>query len=134
MSAPHPARAAGAFEALALDETGAVVEGAASNILALVAGQLVAPGQSSGARPGVTRSVIIDSARARGLTVRESAISQAELRAASEVFIASSVRELVPVASVDGAPVGDGSFALTRELHRELRRRAGARGALPWEP
>ena len=56
------------------------------------------------------------------------AITKSELRAAQEVFVCSSIRELVPVVSIDGQPVGNGTPGpTTRELLHAYRERAAAR-------
>jgi D-alanine transaminase len=59
--------------------------------------------------PGVTRAVIWELAQEQGLDVREGRFPFAELAAAEEVFTTSSVREVMPVVSLDDAPVGDGT-------------------------
>ncbi len=133
MKALERARAGGAEEALAVDSAGAVVEGATSNLFALIGAELVTAAEASGVRAGITRAVVLDRAVARGVTVRQSAISLRELMSAREVFVTSSIRELLPVARIDGVAVGDGRFELTRALHRDLRVRACAAGPMPWE-
>jgi D-alanine transaminase len=40
--------------------------------------------------------------------VRLASLTLDELTRAAEVFVCSSIRELVPVVSIDGAPVGRG--------------------------
>jgi D-alanine transaminase len=58
--------------------------------------------------PGVTRAVAWELAQEAGLEVREDRYPLAELGDADEVFTTSSVREVMPVVSVDEATVGDG--------------------------
>jgi branched-subunit amino acid aminotransferase/4-amino-4-deoxychorismate lyase len=58
--------------------------------------------------PGVTRAVAWELALEAGLEVREDRYPLAELGGADEVFTTSSVREVMPVVSVDEATVGDG--------------------------
>jgi branched-chain amino acid aminotransferase len=118
----------GAEEGLRLFPDSTVGEGAASNLFAIFyaggnAGRarLVTP-PPSGIRPGVTRRRILElcaaaaadersdgGARAgdgAGLALRaeERALSQAELRAADELFVTSSIAGVVPITSLDGEP------------------------------
>jgi branched-subunit amino acid aminotransferase/4-amino-4-deoxychorismate lyase len=63
-----------------------------------------------------------------GLTTRERALSPRDLIDADEAFIASSIREIAPVASVDGHRVGDGHpGAVTLRLLAAFRESAPLR-------
>ena len=68
--------------------------------------QLCTPPLGAGVLPGVTRSFLLEIAPAheRELTVDE-------LYAADELFITSSVREVMPVTSIDGRAVPKGPAA-----------------------
>jgi len=85
-----------------------VTEGASSNVLAVVHGEIVTPPLDTEILPGVTREVLLGLLRADGQTVGERALSLAELRAADEVWLASTVREVLPVTRLDGAAIGSG--------------------------
>lgn len=69
-----------------------------------------------------------------GVRVREAPLTLADLWTADEVFITSSVRELVPVVKVDDHEVGDAAPGpVTRKLHRAYRALTPAAGApMPW--
>jgi branched-chain amino acid aminotransferase len=97
------ARARGFDEALLLDGTGNVAEAATANVFAALGGLLVTPPRACGILPGVTRRWILENAQALGVSCTERNLSRPELAAANEVFLASSVRGLVPVGAVDGA-------------------------------
>jgi D-alanine transaminase len=58
--------------------------------------------------PGITRSYLSQLCRELGIPVRERAWLAEDLFAFHEVFICSSIRELVPVVSVDGRKIGSG--------------------------
>lgn len=88
---------------------GKVVEGAASNVFAVIDGVLVTPPKSNHILPGITRDVMLEIAAANQISYRESDITVAELQAASEIWVASSTREIVPVIECDGQPVGTGA-------------------------
>ena len=123
--AMRAARAQGAREALIEDSHGQILEGAASNVFAVLAGQLVTPPESAAILPGITRGHVLELARAADMKVELRAIAKSELRSAQEVFVCSSIRELVPIVSIDGQPVGGGRPGpTTRELLRAYRERA----------
>jgi branched-subunit amino acid aminotransferase/4-amino-4-deoxychorismate lyase len=69
---------------------------------------LSTPTTGPGVLPGVTRAVTWELAREAGLEVREDRFPFSELQGADEVFTTSSVREVMPVVSLDDAAVGDG--------------------------
>lgn len=112
--ATRRARDAGAHEALMADAEGSIGEGATSNLFALIDGVLRTPAVR-GILPGVTRQVVLREARAEGLAVEEGPLTQASIERASELFLTSSVRELLPVRSVDGDRVREPG-PITRRL------------------
>lgn len=57
---------------------------------------------------GVTRSAVIELARADGFTVEERCPLESELKEASEAFITGTVNEVLAVTRVGGAVIGDG--------------------------
>src|SRR3954454_13599644 len=87
---------------------GIVLEAPTSNVWWRAGETLSTPTAGPGVLPGVTRAVTWELAQQDGLTVREGRFPLAELAAADEVFTTSSIREVMPVASLDGALVGDG--------------------------
>lgn len=123
VQALREARETGADEALLTDSRGRVVEGAASNLVALAEGRVLAPGPESGALPGITRGIVLELLRAEGREVEERAVSRTELSEAEEVLLTSSLREVVPVVRVDGRRVGAGRpGGLFRGVSEGLRR------------
>jgi branched-chain amino acid aminotransferase len=120
--AMRAARAAGAEEALLESANGELLEGTTSNLFAVFGGKLCTPPESCALLPGITRAHILELARRAGIPVELRVIPKAELAGADEVFICSSIRELVPVVAVDSKPVGSGEPGpLTRELLRLYR-------------
>ena len=97
----------GCAEALLIRD-GFMKEGAASNIFIVKDGVLIAPPKTHLMLPGITYDVIIELAEQhkQPLVVRE--ISEAELRAADEVWMTSSTKEILAIATLDGKPVGTG--------------------------
>lgn len=120
--AMREARASDASEALITDHTGHIVEGSTSNVFAVRAGELITPPESAGILPGITRRRVLEAARDLGVTVHYRAFDQASLCDHDEVFVSSSIRELLPVVRVDGRPVGGGvPGPLTQALLNKFR-------------
>jgi D-alanine transaminase len=87
---------------------GFLTEGAASNIFVVKDGVLLAPPPSSLMLTGITYDVVIELAAAHGIPYALRAIGEAELRAADELWMTSSTKEIMPIVRLDGAPVGAG--------------------------
>lgn len=114
---------AGAHEAILLRD-GCIWEGASSNVFAVVGGVLHTAPAGHHALAGVTRDLVLELAQRHGQPVREEALPRERFEGASEVWITSSTREIMPVAHIDGQPVGDGSLpVLTRiwQWYRSFR-------------
>jgi branched-chain amino acid aminotransferase len=117
----------GAPEGILLNLAGDVAEGTNANVFLVGAKVLRTPSLECGILNGITRELVIEVARAHGVPVQEERIPLASLREADEIFLTSTTRELLPVARLDGRPVGDGRpGALTRRLHALFRERVGA--------
>ncbi|HYP78188.1 MAG TPA: aminotransferase class IV [Polyangiaceae bacterium] len=126
--AMRAARLRGAREALIEDRDGHILEGASSNLFAVFSGVLVTAPETAAILPGITRSHVLSLARAQSVPIELRAIAKSELGSADEVFVSSSIRELVPVVSLDGQPIADGKPGpLTRELLRAYREHARSR-------
>jgi branched-chain amino acid aminotransferase len=134
--AMREARARGAQEALVLDARGHVVEGASSNVFVVRGGRVATPPESAGILPGITRAHLIAAARSLGIPLEERDLLPADLLAADEVFVSSSIREVLSVVRVDDRPVGAGTPGpVARALHRRFRESVGMGGdrPMPWE-
>ncbi len=112
------AKRQGAHEAVMLDAAGRVTEGSSSNVFIVRGGVVSTPPLSAGILEGITRRKVMELARQHGLRVDERQVYPADLEAADEVFITSSIREVLPVTSVDGRSVGGGCPGpVTRRVH-----------------
>lgn len=137
------ARATGAHEALVVNRDGFVVEGTTCNVLAFCAeatatkerSVLCTPPLESGVLAGITRAFVLELATEIGFDVRFRSFTPAQIRAADEVFLTSSIRELLPVVRIDGESIGDGKPGrLTRQLHAAFREKVGlGHLPMPWE-
>jgi D-alanine transaminase len=97
----------GGVEAI-LARNGYVTEGAASNVFAVIDEVVVTPPKSHDLLPGITRDLILELACEHRIAAEERALALAELQRASEIWLTSSTREVLPVIRLDGKAVGDG--------------------------
>ena len=87
-----------------------VMEGATSNVFAVVDGQVRTPALSPRILPGVTRKLTLKLMRENGMEYQEGLLRVDELRRAEEVWVTGSTRGVMPVVELDGSPVGDGAI------------------------
>lgn len=87
-----------------------VMEGATSNVFAVVDGQVRTPALSPRILPGVTRKLVLKLMRENGMEYQEGLLRVDELRRAEEVWVTGSTRGVMPVVELDGSPVGDGAI------------------------
>ena len=59
--------------------------------------------------PGITRQVILELAAENNLQHSEQIISLDALHMASEIWVTSSTREIIPVVELDSEKIGDGT-------------------------
>lgn len=88
---------------LIVDADGQVLEAGRANVFAVVDGGLVTPPADERILPGTARAATIEIAGELGIPVAERGLTLADLRAADDVFLTSSVRGLRPARSLDGA-------------------------------
>jgi len=88
---------------------GFLTEGAASNILVVKDGVLLAPPKSHFMLPGITYDVVLELAARHGLAHEVREIPEDEVRAADELWMTSSTKEVLAITTLDGLPVGDGT-------------------------
>lgn len=116
------ARERGADEAVLLGASGEIAEGATSNVFVVRDGVVRTPPLSAGILEGITRRVTLELLRASGDAVQETLQFPSDMYRADEVFITSSIREVVPVVRVDDVTVRDGRPGpLTRRLVEAYR-------------
>ena len=104
--ARQEARAAGVDEALCLNEKGLLAEASMSNVFLVTNGTLRTPGQESGILPGITREIVLELASQLGINTLEHDIRLDELFHAQEAFLTNSLIEVMPLAEIDGKPIG----------------------------
>jgi len=98
---------AGAAETLLLRD-GFLTEGAASNIFVVRDNTLLAPPKDNLMLPGITYDVILELAAAASIKTEVRRIAEQEVRAAQELWLSSSTKEVLAITHLDGKPVGEG--------------------------
>lgn len=98
---------AGAAEAI-LVRDGEVTEGSATNVFAVMDGEVITPPLGNALLPGITRNLVVELMQRFGVGCREQALSREQLLSARECWITSSTKEVLPVTRIDGEPVGEG--------------------------
>jgi branched-chain amino acid aminotransferase len=106
--ARQEARAAGADEALVLNEQGLLAEASSSNVSLVTGGCLLTPALDCGALPGITRDAVLELAAELGIETMDTVISRDTLCEAGEAFLTNSIIELMPLTAIDNKPVGTG--------------------------
>lgn len=104
--AKREARLRGADEALVLNAAGRVAEASVANLFVWRGRTLRTPPTSEGCLEGIVRASVMTMAADCGLDVCEQPLTRMDLLAAEEVFLTGTGARIVPVASLDGAPIG----------------------------
>jgi D-alanine transaminase len=121
------AKAKGAAEAWMVDRDGFVTEAASANAWIVdESGEVVTRDLSRAILPGVTRKIILEAIHDAGMTVAERKFTVAEAKKAREAFQSSATGAAVPVISIDGVTIGDGTpGSLTRRIRALYAKKAG---------
>jgi branched-chain amino acid aminotransferase len=109
VAAQMEASAAGADEALFLDTRGFVSEGTTANVFFVSDGVLFTPSLGCGVLAGITRAVVLELAAELSISTCEGEFQKSRLLDAEEVFLTSSLREILPVSQVDHQTIGNGA-------------------------
>ncbi|NWG23088.1 MAG: D-amino-acid transaminase [Pseudorhodoplanes sp.] len=122
--AKQQAREQGAREAWYVGRDGKVTEGSSSNAWIVTRdGKVVTRQADHGILRGITRTVLLDAIKAKGLDLEERPFTVAEALAAREAFLTSASQIVMPVVRIDGHPIGNGAPGLlSTALRREFRR------------
>lgn len=117
---------AGAVEVV-LFRDGYLTEASASNVFVVRNGKLLAPPKNHLVLPGITYDVVLELAAAQGIPVEVRDIPEQEVRSADELWVTSSTKEVLAVATLDGRPVGSGRpgavFKVIHQAYQEFKRK-----------
>jgi D-alanine transaminase len=117
---------AGCAETILIRDDSFMTEGAASNIFAVRDGTLLAPPKNNLMLPGITYDVVLEIAAANRIPCQVREIAKSEIFTADELLLTSSTKEILPVTTLDGKPVGTGKpgamFARLHSLYQDFKR------------
>ena len=117
------ANRAGADEALMLNLDGNISEGSVDNLFIASQGRLLTPPLSDGLLAGITRDVVIEVARERGIECSEVSLRLDALYAADECFLTGTGAELIPVRRVGEHEFRAPRNPVTPDIMRAFRER-----------
>jgi len=116
---------AGAVETI-LFRDGRLTEASASNVFIVKADRIVSPPKSNLILPGITYDVVVELAAQAGLPIEFRDVAEAEVRAADEVWVSSSSKEVLAIVTLDGKAIGEGRpgpmFRRMYQLYQDFKR------------
>jgi branched-chain amino acid aminotransferase len=122
------ANAAGADDALMLDQRGFVAETNATHIFVVYQG-VILTSRTVACPEGITRAIVLSLCREAGIPHEERDLSLTEVYRADEVFCTGTMGELAPVVRVDGRVIGGGAVgSRTQQLMELFRGRTETEG------
>lgn len=96
-------------EALLLDASGFVSEGAGENLFVVKDGVIYTPDLSAGALNGITRNTVMHIAKDLGVEVVQKRITRDEIYIADEAFFTGTAAEVTPIRELDRVSLGSGA-------------------------
>ncbi len=105
---------------------GCLTEASASNVFVVKGGVIQAPPKSNLILPGITYDVVVELAQGAGMPLEFRELTEAQVRAADELWVTSSSKEVLAIVTLDGKPIGDGKpgpvFRRMYGLYQEFKR------------
>jgi D-alanine transaminase len=101
----HESNLLGGDEAIMFRD-GYLTESSASNIAIVKNGVILCPPMDNLILGGITYILMIELARKASMPIEIRRVSRKEVRTADEIWIMSSTKEVVPIVTLDGKPVG----------------------------
>ena len=83
-----------------------MAEASVANVFMVRDATIATPPATDGALPGITRASVLEIAAELGISAGERTLGRMDLLGADEVFLTGSGARIVPVASLDGQPIG----------------------------
>lgn len=108
---------------------GFLTEASASNVFAVKGSTVLAPPMNNLILLGITYQLLVDLARSGDVKLEVRSVSEAEVRAADELWLTSSSKEVLAITTLDGVPVGGGRpgpvFRRMHALFQDYKARIG---------
>ena len=98
-------------EALLLDASGFVSEGAGENVFVVKKGVVYTPDLSAGALNGITRDTVFAICNDLGLRLVEKRLTRDEVYICDEAFFTGTAAEVTPIRELDRIELGNGEYA-----------------------
>ena len=112
---------------------GQLTDASASSVHVVFDGELRTPPNSWKLLPGTTRGVIEEVAEQAGIKWRTVAVPESVLRSAEEILLGAATREVQPVTTLDGKPVGTGKPGpVWRKLYDAYQAYKSGLAGTPW--
>ena len=89
-----------------------LAEGCVSNVFVVKDGNLLTPRLDTPVLPGIARKTVLEIAAKEGIVFEEKDLFINDLLEADEVFVTNSIMTVMPVATVEAKPIGDGKSGL----------------------
>jgi len=122
----------GVDEAIMLNDSGYVAEGAADNVWVYLEGTLCTPPTHVGILDGITRKVMMELCEENAIPWREKNMVVHDLIRADEIFLCGTGAELIPVVEIDGRVIGSGKPGPIFERMLGLFRERTAMDGVPY--
>lgn len=116
------AKKMGASDAIMLNYQGFVTEGTTNNVHMVKNGEIWTAPLSIGILAGITRDWIFEVCKKEKIPIQERLFTAADLYTADEMFLSSATKEVMPITTLSGRPVGKGKPGpVTQRLHKAFR-------------
>lgn len=107
-----------------------LAEATFSNIFLVKEGKIITPPVEAGLLPGITREIILEIAPFLGFETEERTVKKEEIFEAEEIFITSTLREVMPVVEVEREKIGEGRpgsvYQKIHQAYKELVKKSMA--------
>ncbi len=123
--AKHEAIRRGFDDAIFVTNTAEVRECTSANVFVVHGSRTATPRRTESILHGITQGFIFECAANVDLDVEERTITVDSLRTADEVFMSSTIVEVLAITSIDGRAVGNGRVGpVTQRIHDEFKKRS----------
>ncbi len=115
------AKAKGATDCLFLNQQGKLTEASTSNFCLVKDGQIFTPPLNAGLLAGITRRLLIQMCQEQDIPFHEKQLTQEDAQGADEIFLTSTLRNVLPATQLDGQTLGSGEPGpVTRKVMQQL--------------
>lgn len=108
-------------EAIFCNEKGKLQEGSRSNIFFVKKGKVFTPSEKCGILPGVTRNIVGGICQKNKIKVIEDEFTKRDLLTADEIFLTSSLMEIMPVSQIENKIFNINKFFLTWDITQKYK-------------